>query len=259
MARSEKHMPGAASKELISTGQAAELCSVTADAVLKWIKSGRICAGRTAGGHYRIQKAALMRFLDSNQDGQRAVPERVFRFCWEYYGKAGQPMETCHGCVVFRSRAMRCYEINRLPFEGEHARAFCPGSCDECEYYRVVQGQRLNVLVIADDPRLLQELTQAPDHRDFKIRLAADEYECSMIIENFRPDYVVINSSMGKERCQVLIKRLATDPRIPFVKAIMAGSRIRVPAECEKMIFAFVDSPVTISGIEKLIGFARQT
>ena len=258
MTEFRKQSPGPSSKELISTGQAAELCSVTADTVLKWIKSGRISASRTAGGHYRIQKTTLLQFLDSDQATLLTAPDRVFRFCWEFYGKAGEPMESCHGCVVFRSRAMRCYEINRLPFENEHARAFCPGTCDKCEYFRVVQGQRLNVLAISNDPSLKQESEQVSDLFDFKIRLAADEYECSMAIENFRPDYVVVDSGIGAERCKMLLRHLSTDPRVPFVKIILAGDHTRMPAECERMIFAFIDKPVTIDGIGKLIGLARQ-
>ena len=44
-----------------TTGQAARLCSVTPDTVLKWIKAGRIEAQRTAGGHYRISPQELER------------------------------------------------------------------------------------------------------------------------------------------------------------------------------------------------------
>ena len=34
-------------KRFLTTGQAAELCSVTPDTVLKWIRSGRLAAART--------------------------------------------------------------------------------------------------------------------------------------------------------------------------------------------------------------------
>ncbi len=39
---------------LLTTGQAAKLCEVTPDTVLKWIRKGRLRGGRTAGGHFRI-------------------------------------------------------------------------------------------------------------------------------------------------------------------------------------------------------------
>ena len=45
--------------EYFSTGQAAKLCAVTPDTVLKWIKRGRLRARRTPGGHYRISREDL--------------------------------------------------------------------------------------------------------------------------------------------------------------------------------------------------------
>ena len=45
--------------DLLTTGQAARLCSVTPDTVLKWIKKGRLRGVRTAGGHYRIERRLL--------------------------------------------------------------------------------------------------------------------------------------------------------------------------------------------------------
>ena len=43
-----------ADRKWLSTGEAAKLCSVTPDAVQKWIRSRRLAAQKTPGGHYRI-------------------------------------------------------------------------------------------------------------------------------------------------------------------------------------------------------------
>ena len=45
----------------LSTGKAAKALSVTPDTVLKWIKSGKLDARRTAGGHYRIHPGEIER------------------------------------------------------------------------------------------------------------------------------------------------------------------------------------------------------
>jgi excisionase family DNA binding protein len=50
-------------REFITTGQAASLCSVTPDTVLKWIKAGKIPASRTPGGHYRISRSDVEQFI----------------------------------------------------------------------------------------------------------------------------------------------------------------------------------------------------
>lgn len=51
-----------ADAEWVTTGEAARLCSVTADAVQKWIRLGRLTAQRTAGGHYRIARRDIEPF-----------------------------------------------------------------------------------------------------------------------------------------------------------------------------------------------------
>ena len=50
-------------QEIVSTGQAAKLCSVTPDTILKWIKNNRVEAVKTAGGHYRITKEKLKPYM----------------------------------------------------------------------------------------------------------------------------------------------------------------------------------------------------
>ena len=44
---------------LLTTGQAAKLCEVAPDTILKWIRKGRLRGTRTAGGHYRINPRDL--------------------------------------------------------------------------------------------------------------------------------------------------------------------------------------------------------
>lgn len=258
MAEREKQIQKPQAKEFVSTGQAAELCSVTADTVLKWIKSGRITANRTPGGHYRIHREKLQHIIEQDEIAKVALNhERAFQFCWEFYKNSGGSIQECAKCIAYRSRAMRCYEMIELPAESGHARMFCKGTCEDCEYFRVVQGQRLNVLVITDQKEFGAELGDRAKDVDFNLRLAEDGYHCSMVIENFRPDYVVIDSSIGINRCQFFTKHLSEDPRIPYVKIILAGESTKVPSECDKMIFAIINKPFKITELESLIKLVK--
>jgi excisionase family DNA binding protein len=47
-------------KNYITTGEAAAIFDVDSDTVLRWIKSGKIPAIRTLGGHYRINRNVFM-------------------------------------------------------------------------------------------------------------------------------------------------------------------------------------------------------
>ncbi len=63
---------------MLTTGQAAKICSVTPDTVLKWIHSGALPARRTAGGHHRIDEQDLSRFAGpTTRKGH--VPKEWFR------------------------------------------------------------------------------------------------------------------------------------------------------------------------------------
>ncbi len=245
-------------KEFVSTGKAAELCSVTPDTVLKWIKSGKIPANRTPGGHYRIHRETLLGIVDSGKLQARAdAIKQPFQFCWEYYERSGEFEEKCHECIVYRSRALRCYEIIQLPFESGHARMHCEGACDDCEYFKVVRDQQLNVLIIAGPGDLKKEIETDINKMDFNIRIVESEYRCSMVVESFRPDYIIIDYSIGRKECQNLTRHLSEDPRIPYVKIILVGDLHDIPSECNGLIFAIMREPFTLFELENLIGLTK--
>ena len=142
----------------LTTGQAAKLCAVTPDTVLKWIRSGQLKALRTAGGHHRIERADLEDMIPkppppapellpiatasmaeafATAAGPRpAVAPRQFRYCWEHKG-GGRLLDACKQCVVYEFRAQRCYEIIKHAKELGHAGQFCNGTCKTCDYYRL--------------------------------------------------------------------------------------------------------------------------
>lgn len=53
-------------KQSFSTSEVAKYCHVTADTIRKWAEAGRIHVFKTPGGHRRIRRDDLMRFLREN-------------------------------------------------------------------------------------------------------------------------------------------------------------------------------------------------
>ena len=51
-------------RRFLTTSDVARYCSVSNDGVLKWIKSGKLRAFATPGGHYRISAEDFRDFLD---------------------------------------------------------------------------------------------------------------------------------------------------------------------------------------------------
>jgi excisionase family DNA binding protein len=232
-------------KEFLTTGEAAALCSVTPDAVLKWVKAGKIPAHRTPGGHCRIHHSDLTTLLKRRADilpGEK-LQEKSFQYCWEFNADSGELKSGCQDCIVYRSRAHRCYEMSELPSETGHAKIFCTESCESCDYYHLVRWQKQNLLIVTDKPRLRRTI-ESNRAEEFNLRFTDCEYHCSMVIESYRPDYVILDCSLGAELARQFASNIAADPRIPLVRIIMVGSRDEFPTECDTDIFALVERPL---------------
>ena len=53
-------------KQSFSTSEVAKYCHVTADTIRKWAEAGKITVFKTPGGHRRIRREDLLRFLREN-------------------------------------------------------------------------------------------------------------------------------------------------------------------------------------------------
>ncbi len=232
--------------KLLSTGQAAKVCSVTPDTILKWIRAGRLPAQRTAGGHHRVNRRDLEQILRTGSPSAATSRgdngEGDFRFCWEHKGD-GCLLEGCEQCVVYALRAQRCYEVVKLNPEVGHSKLFCQGSCEDCDYFREVHEQATNVLVVTDDDELTERLKSGAADAPFNLEFASCEYDCSAIVQDFRPDYALVDCSLGARRSADITAHLATDPRLPFVRVILAGTVTEFPEDCDDMVFARIHKP----------------
>lgn len=258
----------------MTTTRAARLCSVTPDTVLKWIRSGRLPARRTAGGHHRIHADDLQRVLvpAKLEDTPSTVPEetpsppvnrgaysrlaptrRQFRYCWEYNGK-GKLLEGCQNCVVYQMRAQRCYEVVKLAPEIGHTKLFCKESCASCNYFKLVHEQPIHVLVVTGDKDLSAGLKRDAAGVMFRVEVTDCEYTCSAVVDHFRPDFAVVDCSMGPEASRDITHHLLEDPRIPFARVILAATEREFPSACDREVFARIERPFGLAEIAECIG-----
>ena len=212
---------------LLTTGQAARLCSVTPDTILKWIKKGQLSGVRTAGGHYRIQRQDIDPLFVSphpaesrSQQSNECLPQGLR--CWEYLSHRDAVKEDCRQCVVYRVRAARCFLMAGMQADIGHARRFCHSSCEDCVYYRRVKGLATNVLVITSDDELIGRLS-AEENKSIRLRFAKNAYEASAIIHDFRPDFAVIDVESIPAGVTELLTSLAADSRVPGLKVALVA------------------------------------
>jgi excisionase family DNA binding protein len=224
--------------DLLTTGQAAKLCAVTPDTVLKWIKKGRLKASRTAGGHYRVALPDLRPFLAgfgqgeepgastqatvhvSSHDGTEATAEEVS--CWEYLAVDGNVREECKQCVVYRVRATRCFLMAGLEGDVGHSRQFCHGSCEDCVYYQRLQGGSASVLFITADQSLEGQI-EGFGGEEVSLRFARNGYEASTVIQDFRPEILIIDLEGLPDHGFGLLDSIAADPRLPHARVILVA------------------------------------
>jgi len=217
------------------------LLSVTPDTVLKWIKSGRLPAVRTAGGHYRVAEDDVD-VLISAESGRRPPDASGFLYCWEYYAVGGEPGESCQDCLVYRARARRCYEMSGLAREVGYSGAYCTNSCANCSYYQDVVQRSRRVLVVTESDDLRRRLELESSASRLEVEFASSEYDCSAACNDFRPEYVVIDGSLSKQVRASLCSHLAVDPRIPGVQILLAVTADAGPGSAE-----------TVSGVDRAI------
>lgn len=132
-------------KKYLTTFEAADLMSVTPDSILKWIKSGKLPALRTPGGHHRIVRSDAEALLKESISSDSSIPDqnkKNFQYCWEFNLQKNDSIEGCEQCVVYRAHAKRCFELSNFPMEYGSLKLFCKSSCDECEYYKLMCNQQ---------------------------------------------------------------------------------------------------------------------
>jgi excisionase family DNA binding protein len=233
---------------LFTTGEVAELCGVTSDAVLKWIKKGRLPAVRTSGGHFRIARRTLEAFGYVARDV--AAPLAPLR-CWEHFRRDAAPPDACKECIVYKARIEKCYEVAQLGDAIGHNRQFCRATCENCSFFRASKGLAATVLMVTSDEALVGRLTTQASGANVALRFARGGYDSSILVETFHPSVVVMDSALPEVRDGRLADSMLHDERIPGVQIVIA---LRKGDKAEPVPGASVmRAPFTVKKIERLV------
>jgi len=219
-----------AEKHWLSTGEAARLCSVARDTVVKWIRRGRLPASRTAGGHYRsawgdVQRVAPPehRRAEESLSNPTDSAERPMR-CWGYLSDTGAPREECRQCLAYRVGATWCFLLRKEQEAGSVSFCSGPESCEDCPYYRRVMGLSTRVLVITADEALEQSLCSSGEE-DLECHFARTGYEAAALISGFYPLIAVVDADVDRDGGARLVAQLTDDTRIHGLRIIFAVPR----------------------------------
>ncbi len=249
----------------MTTGEVARLCGVTPDAVLKWIKAGKLPATRTPGGHYRVSREACTAMgLGETQTEKPnlhavvapALPEKAR--CWEFFGDGGNPKDTCLSCLVYQSGAQHCYKLAELGERTGHQRNFCgKDDCEPCSFYRACHDMSTEVVVVTRDEALTRRLEKDIEPSRISLRFARSGYEAAITIAAFHPSLVILDSDVPEVRDGQLPESIMRDERMPGVTVFVAcrrGHEVTVDSDAAPTI----EAPFTGKRIEELADALRR-
>jgi len=244
-------------KDYLTTTEAARLLSVSPDTVLKWVKAGKVKSYRTLGGHFRIPISELGPSLANAQgavDTQAGAAQPIsHQYCWEFLADGGEIKAECKECITYRSRARRCYELKDLPGSMGCLNLLCDTECTNCEYYQAVQGQGINVLVLGRSRNLVRGLDRPEPGSSLRLEFTRSEYEAAKLIQEFRPDYIVIDCSFGKRRTAEICGSLFSDIRIPVARIILSSRDSSIRDYCDKEVFGWIRKPFSVDELRSCI------
>jgi len=236
-------------QDMVSTGQAAKLCSVTPDTILKWIKNNKIEAVQTAGGHYRITKDKLKPYMVVSLEEVQETTHQI-DYCWQYHADKNNINENCRECMIFKSKAEKCYLVAGLGENAGHAQTFCTTSCYECEYFHLMNSSPISVLIISENQELKQKL-QKEVNGNLTFKFACCGYDTSMIIQEFRPDYIIIDESMVNSNPDEICKHILNDPRVHGSQIVLAIAQQRSERKIPEGVCASIRIPFNASDMDE--------
>ena len=184
-----------------TTGDIAKYCHVTQVGVLKWIKSGKLKAYSTPGGHYRILRHDFRNFL---QQYKMPIDESFF------------------------------------------------------------SGIAKRVLVVDDEPTMVELVIQSlqPDSPNYVFATAGDGYEAGLQMAAFKPDVVILNSTMpqldGCEDCQRIKSEATTQHiRVLAITDLVQDTKLRA-AGADYCLTKPLQTDELRTHVRRLVGFSRR-
>jgi DNA-binding NarL/FixJ family response regulator len=116
------------------------------------------------------------------------------------------------------------------------------------------QGRPSNVLVITNDLDVTHRLmAEAAGQLPFNLRFTTCEYDCSALVNDFKPDLAVLDCALGSQLTRDFIDHLTQDPRIPHIQIVLAVSDKDSAHKYESLEFRRVRRPFSIGDISKCI------
>jgi len=142
-------------KDAFTTSDIALISHHSRETVKRWLEEGKIKGYRVgASGHWRVLPKDLAFFLRRNRIPFPDPAETGYdlkgltgidgppSFCWEFFANSMRDHVRsngrCEDCLVYKTKSLNCHALRE---EIGHKKIFCGYSCEECDYFRFLQGE----------------------------------------------------------------------------------------------------------------------
>ena len=91
------------------------------------------------------------------------------------------------------------------------------------------------------------------EYPEFQIKFAGNEYDAAVLIQNFRPDYIVVDSAIGRKRTGSICSSIFDDVRIPVARIILSSRAKNIHDYCDREVFGWLRKPFTLEQFKNCI------
>jgi len=127
------------------------------------------------------------------------------------------------------------------------------GSCRSCPYFNEQLHAPVRLLVVTENMDLRQRLLAQAERSRFKVEFASQGYDCSALVDRFRPEMVVIDCVLAADAVAALCMHLVSDPRVPGVRVVLATPKAGRGVERAAGVIGEVHHPFTLSDLERFV------
>lgn len=155
-----KNNNGLAAKQVFTTGEAAQVCKVSQQTIIRCFDAGRLQGFRVPGSRFRrIPRAELIRFMKAND----------------------------------------------IPTD-------------------LLEGSRRRLLVVDDDPEILQVFSEVLSDDDrFEVKTASTGYDAGILTEQFKPHLILLDYMLPDINGNVVCSRIRQKPDLADTKIVIVS------------------------------------
>jgi len=118
---------------------------------------------------------------------------------------------------------------------------------------------RADILVVEDQPAIIQQLTDGLRHTPWKIHGMANQADAMELCSRFTPDLIMINLALPEEAAFGLFRYLRTNPRTMFIPVFVLGVKTDTPVQNQAQQIGFssiVTKPIDVVELESRLAKA---